>query len=129
MTHVPETGTENRYQKMVPVFQCKFFVPVASGIRISGIPETNMADDTVAVAAVGILVATVAKEKENRKRKRTIWMQPWIANRETHGTYHALLQELDDKSYINFLHMYWGSFEMLLHKWHRIFSVRTLRCD
>ena len=56
-----------------------------------------MADDTVAVAAIGILVAIAAKEKENRKRKRTIWMQPWIANRETHGAYHALLQELDDK--------------------------------
>ena len=36
MTHIPETGTENRYQKMVPVFQCKFFVSVASGIKISG---------------------------------------------------------------------------------------------
>jgi len=36
MTHVPETGTENRYQKMVPVFQCKFYVLVASGIKISG---------------------------------------------------------------------------------------------
>jgi len=31
-----------------------------------------MADDTVAVAAVGILVAIAAKETENRKRKRTI---------------------------------------------------------
>jgi len=39
-------------------------------------------DDTVAVAAIGILVANAAKERENRKRKRTIWMQPWIANRE-----------------------------------------------
>ena len=55
MTHVPETGTENRYQKMVPVFQCKFFVPVASGSKFL-VPETNMADDTVAVAAVGIIV-------------------------------------------------------------------------
>jgi len=73
-----------------------------------------MVDDTVAVAAVGILVAIAAKEKENRKR--TIWMQPWIANRETHGTYHALLQELDDKSYKNFLCMDRGSSKTLLHK-------------
>jgi len=43
-------------------------------------------------------------------------MQPWIANRETHGAYQALLQELDDKSYRNFLRMDRGSFEMLLHK-------------
>ena len=43
-------------------------------------------------------------------------MQPWIANRETHGAYHALLQELDNKSYRNFLRMGRGSFEMLLHK-------------
>jgi len=44
-------------------------------------------------------------------------MQPWIANRDTHGAYHALaLQELDDKSYRSFLRMDRGSFEMLLHK-------------
>jgi len=40
ITHVPETGNENRYQKMVPVFQCKFFVPVASGIKI-GSPSSR----------------------------------------------------------------------------------------
>jgi len=78
------------------------------------VPETNMADDTVAVGAVGILVAIAAKEKVNRKR--TIWMQPWIANRQTQGAYHTLLQELDDKSYRNFLRMDRGSFETLLHK-------------
>ena len=42
-------------------------------------------------------------------------MQPWIANRETHGAYHVL-QELDDKSYRNFMRMDRGSFDMLLHK-------------
>jgi len=69
MTHVPETGTENQYQKMVPVFQCKFFVPVASGIKISGTRNKHSRRYSCSFAAVGILVATAAKEKENRKRK------------------------------------------------------------
>jgi len=68
---------------MVPVFQCTLFSYQLRLVSKFLVPETNMADDTVAVAAVGILVAIAAKEKENSKRKRTIWMQLWIANRDT----------------------------------------------
>jgi len=80
MTHVPETGTRKWY----PFFSAS----VSYQLRLVSkflVPETDMAHDTVAVAAIGILVEIAAKEKENRKRKRMIWMQPWIANRETHG--------------------------------------------
>jgi len=113
MTHVPETGNENRYHHFYRFFSASFSYRLRLVSKFL-VPETNMADDTVAVGAVGILVAIAAKEKVNRKR--TIWMQPWIANRQTQGAYHTLLQELDDKSYRNFLRMDRGSFEMLLHK-------------
>jgi len=110
----PSCGGRVWYQKQT--YTTVLYMMVVSILDLWSIPETNIADDTAAVAAVGILVAIAAKEKENRKRKRTIWMQPWIANREIHGAYHALLQELYDKSYRNFLRMDKGSFEMLLHK-------------
>ena len=38
MTHVPETGTENPYQKLVPpVFWYQFFVPDETGSKIFGL--------------------------------------------------------------------------------------------
>jgi len=46
----------------------------------------------------------VAKQKK-RKRKKTMWMQPFLGCRFTHDAYHALLQELDEKAYKNFLRM------------------------
>ena len=37
MTHVPETGTENPYQKTGIVFWYQFFVPDETGSKISGL--------------------------------------------------------------------------------------------
>ena len=62
MTHVPETGTRKWYRFFSASFS--FQLRLVSEFLV---PETNMAHDTVAVAAVAILVATAAKEKENRK--------------------------------------------------------------
>ena len=45
-----------------------------------------------------------------------MWMQPYLGCRLTHGAYHALLQELDDKAYKNLLRMDRESFELLLNK-------------
>jgi len=122
---VPKTGTRKWYRFFSASFS--YQLHLVSKLLVS---ETHMADDTLVCAAVGILVAIAAQGKE--KRKRTIWMQPWIANRETHGAYQALLQELDDKSYRNFLRMDRGSFEMLLHKvapYIRRRDTTSLPCD
>ena len=54
-----------------------------------------MADDRDAVACVLAISALVEEEKgKSRKRKREIWVQPWIERRLEHGAYHALLKEL-----------------------------------
>jgi len=58
---------------------------------------TNMADkaDTDAAAAAVAVIAVLALEKlKSRKRKRNVWTQPWMVNRTTHGTHHALLHDL-----------------------------------
>jgi len=36
MTHAPETGAINRLHFLAPVFWRRFFVPYASGMKISG---------------------------------------------------------------------------------------------
>jgi len=85
--------------------------------------HNKMADnnaDIDDVAAVLSVIAVLANEKrKKRKRKRSVWVQPWIANRQTHGAYHALLQELqmtDTKSLRNFLRMDMASFQLLLNR-------------
>ena len=66
-----------------------------------------MADDEdAAIACVLAISAVVEEEHKSRKRKREIWVQPWIERRMEHGAYHALLQELhttDTKAFRNFL--------------------------
>ena len=37
MTHTPETGTENLYQKTGTIFRTQFFVPDETGSKISGL--------------------------------------------------------------------------------------------
>ena len=70
------------------------------------------ADDFAAIC----VVALIAQKRKQRKRKRTIWVQPWIDNRLTHGAYNALVLELDGQSYKNFLRMDRSSFDLLLEK-------------
>ena len=71
-------------------------------------------DDDAVAAAICCVVANVIKQK--KKRKRSLWTQPWISARCVHGAYHALMQELDHKSFHNFLRMNNSSFELLLSK-------------
>jgi len=71
-------------------------------------------DDDAVAAAICCVVANVIKQK--KKRKRSLWTHPWISARCVHGAYHALMQELDQKSFHNFLRMNNSSFELLLSK-------------
>jgi len=65
-----------------------------------------------------------------KKRKRSLWTQPWISAKCTHGAYHTLMQELDERSlFITFsgwttarLSCYWATY---LHKLH----VKTPKCS
>ena len=121
-----ETGTRKWYR----FFSARFSYQLRLVSKFL-VPETNMADDTVAVGAVGILVAIAAKEKENRKRKRTIWMQPWIANRETRHMVHTMLFCKSFMISHTEIFCAWTRVPLRCYstKWHRIFGVRTLRCD
>jgi len=78
-----------------------------------------MADDADAFACLLAISALDEQERKSRKRKREIWVQPWIERRLEHGAYHALLQELqttDTKALRNFLRMDDVSFQILLGK-------------
>ena len=48
-----------------------------------------------AVSTMVIGVALILDDKKKKKRRnRTIWVQEWIKQREEHGAYHALVNEL-----------------------------------
>ena len=75
-----------------------------------------MADSDLVVAACAVIVGVIARSRQRRRRRR-IWTREWILNRQQHGAYHQLLQELrlcDENSYRNFLRMNVASFEEVL---------------
>ena len=69
------------------------------------------------VGACGVVVALLLK-RNRRRRYRTVWVRDWIRNRQLHGAYHHLVQELrlgDGTTYRNFLRMDTSTFDDLLH--------------
>ena len=69
--------------------------------------------------AVLFLLETIKRQRQKKKKRRSVWTRSWLFGRETHGAYHALLQELlsdDPAGYKNFLRMDASSFDQLLGK-------------
>lgn len=65
-----------------------------------------------------ILLAAIAYSRK-RKRTRRCWVKNWVENRQVHGAYHALMQELvcdDEQSFRNFLRIDISHFNMLKMK-------------
>ena len=76
-----------------------------------------MADSDLVVAACAVIVGVIARSRQRRRRR--IWTREWTLNRQQHGAYHQLLQELrlcDENSYRNFLRMNVASFEEVLQR-------------
>jgi len=55
-------------------------------------------------------------------------MQPFLGCRFTHDAYHALLQELDEKAYKNFLRMTDSHFNCCSTKCGQVLQGKTWRC-
>jgi len=78
-------------------------------------------DDDLLITGT-LLAGAIVNEhcrKRVKTRKRSVWTREWIAQREKHGAYHNLLQELhatDQASYRNFLRMDEESFTFLLNR-------------
>ncbi|CAH1997306.1 unnamed protein product [Acanthoscelides obtectus] len=73
----------------------------------------------VACAAAISAIMTVCLLLKKNKKKRRLWVRPWIARREQQGIHHTLLRELqfeDLKSYINYLRMDEDSFKFIASK-------------
>jgi hypothetical protein len=73
------------------------------------------------VASTGFVVmAGAAVELSRRKRKkRSVWVKPWILERPVHGAYSSLVSELintDAASFRNYTRMDVASFEELLSR-------------
>ena len=76
--------------------------------------EINDIQDAASCSAINV-VLRVRQERRQRK-KRAVWVKPWIAARETDGAFHCLLKDLEDdpEHYKNYLRMYLATFEELL---------------
>lgn len=58
--------------------------------------------------AAAIVVCVLAKRSKRRKRKRSVWVKPWLTRRNVFGFYDTLMQELRQENieeYIKFLKM------------------------
>ena len=57
-------------------------------------------EDTVVVASAILLGFAYGKlKKKKRKKKRTVWVKPWLAERELKGAYNALVADLSQIRY------------------------------
>lgn len=68
--------------------------------------------------SAGILTALVLKKRQCRRRRR-VWVRPWIERRGVKGIHENLIKEIvteDQKSYINYLRMDSNTFEYILSK-------------
>ena len=75
-----------------------------------------MAKVTRCKAAAAIIIALISKKKL-KKRKRSVWVKPWLQKRPNLGAYDTLMQEFklnDHKEYEQFLRVSPQLFEELL---------------
>ncbi len=76
-----------------------------------------MEDNSLVLAISSVLLVTTLRKKRKHRRNRVIWTRQWILNRQSHGVFHHLLnelQQLDTSSYRNFVRMDAATFEQLL---------------
>ena len=71
----------------------------------------------VACLCIGNAIA-IARRRRKGQRRRSVWVKPWIANRETEGAFHKLMKELeqDPQHYKNYMRMDLPTFEELATK-------------
>lgn len=80
--------------------------------------DTDLAAFSVAMSAI-LLIALKVRKKKKSRRKRRIWVRPWIARRSERGVNNTLLEELrleDIKSYKLYLRMDEVVFNYILSK-------------
>ena len=78
--------------------------------------DCNATRTAAAAVVVGIIVKTKNKIDKKRK-KRSIWVRPWLNRRDRLGVYNTLVEELraeDHNEYQRFLRMTPESFDELL---------------
>lgn len=68
-------------------------------------------------AASYLLLEAIEEDEEPKKKRRNIWVKPWIEKRNVEGCFAKLLPELrntESKQYSNFLRMCSNDFDFLL---------------
>ena len=75
-----------------------------------------VARQKVVIATIMLVLSMRQRRIRKNRRKRKVWVREWIKNRDRHGAYHQLMQELalDTTSYCNFVRMNATTFEELL---------------
>jgi len=80
----------------------------------------KMDDEVVAfVASAGLLIADAVQFQRRRRRKRTVWVKPWIQVRPVCGAYSSLISDLrntDESAFRNYLRINVAAFEDLLSR-------------
>ena len=81
--------------------------------------RTNMdSDEEVAAAAMIVAICVENDERKKTRKRRKVWVKPWLQKRKSHGFYSQLLNELrleDFEMYKNYLRMKPQNFHEILH--------------
>ena len=84
-----------------------------------------------AVLAISLAVAIKIKKRKMLRKKRSIWVKPWLLKRNVRGAYDTLLSEFrseDHFEYQKFLRMKPEIFDELLYHIKDSIQKRTQSC-
>ena len=89
------------------------YFPTNMGNRLQQLRMVEEAEDR------DILVAVLARRRQQRTQRRRYWVKPWLTRRRLFGQYETLFHELDQQSagdYLGFIRMDRNVFAEVLHR-------------
>ena len=81
-------------------------------------------DEAIAVSIFNTILKRRIRGKQQKRKKRTAWVKPWLQRRTQYGAFESLVQELrreDEGEYNNYFRMNTNEFDEILN----LFLVHT----
>ena len=82
--------------------------------------DSGEKESAVAILLLGCALKLNESQSSKCRRKRRIWVKPWLLNRQKSGIYHNLVNELvlaDRGDYRRFMRMNTETFEVIVFLW------------
>ena len=114
-------AARNMFEKTWAVNQFNIFMQVLNLMQMKMMDSVDDMDvsATVVVSSSFLLMAAVEELRRHKRKKRTVWVKPWMLTRPVRGAYGTLVSDLmsaDAVSFKNYTRMDLPAFEDLLFR-------------